>query len=442
MRPSALHLVPVGGRGGGARAARNVAAAVDGYDHEVVVLRDGDIDAARGRVAGADVVHLHYWNAPEVQELLRGPWPPARLVVWAVIGGGTDPQWIHPQLVEFADSFVACSAHTPRLAQLRGLEVDVIEPLTDPERMAPLPRTERDHVTVGYYGTVEPLKLHPRFVELCLAVDAPVRFVVCGDGPGYGDIRRRVAAAGATARFDFVGDADPATVLAGCDLLGYPLCPDNYSGTDLVLQEAMFAGVPAVVLPYGGAPTTVTDGVTGIVARDEGDYPTQVARLSRDAALRRRLGAAARAEAAERWTHAGSGRAWRGVYDALLAGPKRERRWPAPAPASGAEAFVASLGPAAAPFRASLDGDGEGDREIAAASPVLGWGDGGVLDYRRFYPADPHLRLWAGLVLAARGRRALAAGELSASVRAGIPRDRVDARLADVLGTRPVAGGS
>ncbi len=41
---------------------------------------------------------------------------------------------------------------------------------------------------------------------------------------------------------------------------------------------------------------------------------------------------------------------------------------------------------------------------------------GGVLHYRRHYPNDGYLRLWAGLVLEAAGKHVLAVGEFSGAL--------------------------
>ena len=458
---SIVHVIPVAAVGGGARAVRNAVRSPElaAYDHELISLRPADesarpafaeagvplvegagIELARARIEAADIVHLHYWNSPELFELLRGPWPPCRLVIWSAVGGGSDPQFMSRELVDFADRCVAASAFTGELEHLRGMSVSLIEPLTGPERMGSLrpspPGERRGEVAVGYLGTVDPLKMHPEFTALSLAVEHPgARFIVRGAGDGLAGLRREAEAAGAPERFDIAGYVpDPAALFAELDIFGYPLCADNYSSLELVLQEAMFAGVPPVVLPYGGAARTVTDGVTGIVATDEAGYSKAVGHLCADPELRARLGAQARSHAEARWSQAISGAAWDGLYRELLELPKRPRGWPEPPPETGAQAFIAALGPTADVFAASLAGDPAADEAIAASSPVLGWADGGVLDYRRRYPTDPHLHLWAGLVLAARGRRALAAGEFAAAKRAGLDPERVEGSLAELVG--------
>src|SRR5206468_9738822 len=60
-----------------------------------VLEGDGHLPA----LAAADVVLVHFWNTPELWELLRGGLPPVRLAVWSHVAGDTAPQVVTPQLV-------------------------------------------------------------------------------------------------------------------------------------------------------------------------------------------------------------------------------------------------------------------------------------------------------------------------------------------------------
>jgi len=62
-----------------------------------------------------------------------------------------------------------------------------------------------------------------------------------------------------------------------------------------------------------------------------------------------------------------------------------------------------------------------------------------ILQYRFYFPSDPYLRLWTGLIMQQRGRPALAASEFVASIRLGNTTKRVHAYLAE---SRRQAGGS
>jgi hypothetical protein len=284
--------------------------------------------------------------------------------------------------------------------------------------------------------------MHPRYVEMSARVRVPgVSFVVCGSGDGFAALARRARELGLGERFELRGFVeDVASVLAELDVFGYPLCEDNYAGSDLVLQEAMYAGVPPVVLPFGRT-HLVQHGVTGIVAADENEYAAAIETLHADPDLRRRLGRAAQVYARANCSPQAAAHHWDGIYRDMLRAPKRTRTWPlcrqiAAAATPGAARFIDSLGASAGPFAASVESTDEAtllaaEQAVGESSPAMASaGGGGVLHYRRRYADDPWLRLWSGLILERQGRPALAAGEYSAVLRLGIEHWRVHAYLA------------
>lgn len=444
-----LHVIPQLSRGGAARGVLTAVAALPeplrarivslrpadpglraaARDGGVAVIEEPGRERLDAELAAADVVHIDFWNSPELQELLCRGLPPCRLVLWFHVGGATVPQLVTDELVALGDRAVASGPMPGR----EGLEL--LPVVLDATRVAAVEPRLHDGFVAGYIGTVDPVKMHPRYVELCAAVERPdARFVVCGSGAGFTAIAAEAERLGVRERFELRGwVGDVGAELAGFDVFGYPLRPDNYSTAELVLQEAMMAGVPPVVLPYGGAGALVEDGVTGLVAADERAYPRALERLAADPALRRRLGAAARGHARAALSALAVARRWAELYGELVERPKRPRAWPGPALSRGSDIFLAALGPAREPFGASIAGAGgsaAADDAIAASPPPLAWGDGGILDYRRRFPGDGWLRYWAGLVLEAAGRPALAAGELAAAVRLGVDPARAEPRLA------------
>ena len=106
------------------------------------------------------------------------------------------------------------------------------------------------------------------------------------------------------------------------DVFGYPLSEDNYSTGELVLQEVMYAGVPPVVLPHGGARHLVVDGECGLVARDANDYVAALVRLRDDAALRQRLGRNAAAYARRHFGARVAAQKFEPLYHQLMKQPK------------------------------------------------------------------------------------------------------------------------
>jgi glycosyltransferase involved in cell wall biosynthesis len=84
----------------------------------------------------------------------------------------------------------------------------------------------------------------------------------------------------------------------------YPLVEDDWSRgkSGFKAVQYMACGVPTVASPVGVTTDMIRHDQTGLLAAGDDDWFTHLARLLDDAALRRRLGDAGRAEAVERWS--------------------------------------------------------------------------------------------------------------------------------------------
>lgn len=382
-------------------------------------------------IEDADLVQIHFWNHPALTTLLRMlPFPPARVLVWSRVLGTRTPQVLTEDIATFADRLILTSelsyesggAHA---ARERGVPVDCIPGIADMSWLDGLTPRQHNGICVGYIGVVNDAKMHPRFAEMSAAVRVPdARFVVCGGGGGELELRRRFEALGVGGRVDIRGPVENIRgALEEFDIFGYPLAEDSYATSEKALQEAMWVGVPPVVFSHGGVRCLVEHGRTGLVVATEEEYSRAIERLARDPALRARLGEEARRFAREAFEPARWSRALGQVLSAMMATPRRARQ-PLPGAGDGAAAnFVRSLGDQAGPFAVSLAGPTKhaperiaaAEKEIAAASPLLARGEGGVVHYRNAFPDDPHLRLWAGLLSGAAGARAIAAAEFAAA---------------------------
>lgn len=389
-------------------------------------------------VADADIVHVHFWNTPELYAFLRTDKPAARVLIWIHVAGDHAPQIVTDELFAAADFVLASSPYTADLPVFARRSAAGQPPtgmvwLTAAfERLAGIRPRPHTGCNVGYIGAVDFAKLHPDFVAMSAAVALPgVRFLVCGGGRDLPVVRRQIEQAGAGDRFDVRGYVEEiGQVLEVLDVFGYPLCPETYACAELVLQEAMFAGVPPVIFPHGGAQRMVIHGETGLIVHSAAEYIAAVETLCRNDQERLRLGRNAQAFARQEFHAQRAAGALNGVYGQMLRTPKQQHRWPEPAlqagATTGAALFIQSLGPAAEHFRASMTAHSAEDLlraelAIRRAPPVLVSADGGgILHYRRFYPADPYLRLWAGLVLHQAGRPALATAEFAKAAELGL----------------------
>lgn len=468
-----LHVIEGLSLGGAARALMTCAAecaALDGGVHTVAslgpaapkttlnlarqygleVLDAPDVETLRASVGTSDIVHVHYWNAPRMAEFLRLDLPPMRLLVKFNVGGLYPPHVITRDIVDFADMVQTTGPFAHDLPVFAGLDPEVrlakirmSYGAADFSRLQDFRLRKHDGYNVTYLGTVDFVKLHPDYVALSSYVRVPEsRFIVCGSGAAFPVLERQARKLGTLGRFDFRREKeDIAAVLAVTDVFGYPLREDNYSSGELVLQEVAYAGIPAVIFPYGGAGRLVVNDFTGYVVRSAPEYREALEYLHRFPRERARLGRNAREYATQLYGAENAVRTTREIYDRLMTLPKRARVFGAPdgddfisrparladlvldeIGAVGAWLFIESLGDAAPWFLASLVSPDpneqlEADGRIASSSPVLA--EGALFRYRDHHPDDGFLRYWCGLILQKRGEDVQAAAEFTRALQSG-----------------------
>lgn len=80
---------------------------------------------------------------------------------------------------------------------------------------------------------------------------------------------------------------DIAEVFATTDVFAFPLAEGSYSAGDLVLQEAMLAGLPVVTYANRGSSRLVVNESTGLTVADAMEFVAALERLYHDPALLR-----------------------------------------------------------------------------------------------------------------------------------------------------------
>ncbi len=194
----------------------------------------------------------------------------------------------------------------------------------DTERFTPHKRSAAWRAQLGI-GPDEPVVLHvsrlvreKRLDTLTGALNKltiPHRVVIVGDGPDRAYAERELPRAVFTG---FLEGDDLATAYASSDIFVFPSDSESFGNVTL---EAMASGLPSVCADATGSRSLVVSGETGFLApADDADgFARHITALAGDAALRRRMGEAARAQAL--------GFSWEetlarmlGYYRALLAG--------------------------------------------------------------------------------------------------------------------------
>jgi glycosyltransferase involved in cell wall biosynthesis len=150
----------------------------------------------------------------------------------------------------------------------------------------------REPKGIGYMLEALPLLL-PSYPDL--------RYVIVGDGPDHARLAALVSRLGIEAHVLFTGARlDVHHLLPAADVF---VLPSLTEALPTVLAEAAASELPIVATAVGGNDEMVEDGITGFIVppADEGALAARCGELLSDPGLRRRMGAAGRALARERF---------------------------------------------------------------------------------------------------------------------------------------------
>lgn len=178
---------------------------------------------------------------------------------------------------------------------------------------------------VGIAATLRSWKGHRYLLDAWAAMArAPAdRLLVVGDGPGRDNLQRQAAELGIADGVVMPGNqADVAPWLVAMDVFVLPSYANE--GVPQAIMQAMATGLPVVSTPVGSIPEVVGDGRTGLLVapRDVAALHAALQRLAGDAELRARLGAAALAQARERFADGRMLDAMEGIFRRVLAAPR------------------------------------------------------------------------------------------------------------------------
>jgi len=445
-----LHVIQQFGRGGASQALTALIEGASSPNHRIVSLISA---TASGRdqlstkrieliesprqfeleslITRSDIVHVHFWNTPELYAFMAKPIS-ARVVVWSHVAGNNPPHVVTPDIASYADMLVSTGHPLTDLCR-RGL---VIKPRT-PHQITRESRTLRESrpFTVGIFGTLDSSRSEESAFEVFVAADLPdARLLVVGAGDLPSIWRARAESLKILNRVEFTGFVnDISFQLKRMDVLLHMPREDSFATSDLSVQEALIAGVVPVITSGTAVTELVRDSVDALVAVDAHECVQHLRTLYHDPHLVQGLSAEAIRNSHLEFEPRSCAQEFCILYGELMKQPKRTHGVSLDGATAGAHVFMATLGSHAETFKVSATrgaGWQEADEAIASSPPALvGAGAGGILHYRGFYPDDPLLRYWAGLVFAAQQRNALAAAEFAAAANMGIPaaRDRLTA---------------
>jgi glycosyltransferase involved in cell wall biosynthesis len=157
-----------------------------------------------------------------------------------------------------------------------------------------------DIALVGMISVLRSWKGHATFLDAAAEVlrvfRRPVHFIIAGDGPAREELTQKIALAPWKGHVTLLGHrTDVPQVLASLDVLVLPSFA--HEGIPQIILQAQAMGRAVVATTVGGIPEVVEDGVNGLLIppRNPSALAEKIILLLEDAALRQRLGLAARA---------------------------------------------------------------------------------------------------------------------------------------------------
>lgn len=283
-------------------------------------------------IDASDVVQLEWWNHPAtIKTLCSQALPPMRLLVWCHVSGTYNP--IIPRgLILAAHRFLFTSPCSLDAKEVLNLPCDVTERIgvvSSCGGFDGLPEQRdksNDSLAVGYIGSLNFAKLHPRYVDFLSAVNIPqfkVRLI--GDVTNKDVLDHQCALSGRPGMLEFRGyTRDVVSELNSINVLAYLLNPEHYGTAENALLEAMSMGIVPIVLDNPVERLIVDNSNTGIVVHTPDEFAEAVKWLCENPAERQRIGIHAAKSVRERFSAAKMEAALNGHYQLIRSSEKRE----------------------------------------------------------------------------------------------------------------------
>lgn len=361
-----------------------------------------------------DIILCHVWNHPSMFEfLINTKLQPCRLVIWSHVSGRHAPDIYSAKLISYPDCFVFTTPVSYECREIMELpfevksNLDVVWSTYDIKSYNVNPRVKHEGFNVGYIGTASYGKLHHKFIEMCAAVKADVKFIIISND-SQEHLKQRAKAIGVYDRFDFKGKMNGAvSILPTIDIFGYPLQSAHFGSCEQVIGEAMSCGVVPVVL---GNPTEryiVRHMETGMVVDGIDEYSKAIDYLYSNTEEFTRMSNNAGKEAKIRYDIKHTVKRWNNIFNKMMQIEKRERIW-------GYKLaphflFATSLGVYGKSFFDYVYSDLTGDscckaeatqkiKNLYHSNPVFfSESKGSIKQYFNYFPNDTYLREWFDL---------------------------------------------
>ena len=376
-------------------------------------------DFIKKKMIEADIVQIEYWNHPQVYKFLSNfKFPSIRLILCSHTNGFSRPSVITKNAVDFSDIFLSATKATRKHHLFnqknnfhRSKKLKFVTYPVDFERFGKIEPKAHKGFNVTYIGTLDYSKLHKDFLEMSDAIRIPnAKILVCGGGFDKEKIKLQ-AKKYSNKRFIFKGFVENIKkILEITDVLGYPLSKKHYGSGEQAIIEAMYSKIPVVAFSNHAEKEIIKNKKTGILVNNKNDYVKAIKELYSNPIKRRIIGKNANKHILENLSPTVCFKDLEKVYKDLIKYKKKYRKYKNPKLKNtniknyGARLFIESLDENGKEFFNSFKNFGKKidvnsnekikNSEIELKVPTKG----SLFQYLYFYPNDPYLNFWAGLM--------------------------------------------
>ncbi len=378
-----------------------------------------EYDFIKKKICEADIVQVEYWNHPQIYEFLTNfRFPLCRLVLCCHINGFSRPQTITKNVVDFSDIFL-CTTKATRKHPLfiskknidRKKKLRFVNYPVDFKRFGKIKPKSHKGFNISYIGSLDYSKLHKDFLEMSSAINLPkTNIIVCGGGHDKSKIEKEAKKYTKT-KFRFKGFIENLkNILKITDILGYPLNKNHFGTGEQVIIEAMYSKIPIVAFANRTEKEIIQNKKTGILVKNKDDYVQAIKCLYNDSKKRKKIGLNAHRHILTNLSPSVSFNNLNKVYKKLMYSKKKLRKFRTKILKKndnknfGSKLFIESLGTKGGEFLESYKSSGKKinkriNKIIKNAEIELKVSTrGSLFQYLYFYPKDPYLNFWAGLM--------------------------------------------
>lgn len=370
-----------------------------------------DVKKIQKAIEEADIVQISWTHHPKMNYILNKlSGIRARLILWSHVSGCNYPMIPYALTTKFQYVFFTSLYSYENMFWTTEEKKSILKKSSVIYGCGNFTNIKRKQVSkheefrIGYIGTLNFSKLHPRFIDFCKAIDIPdMKIIMVGDIQNKDSILAEARKKGIEDKIEFKGFVtDINDVLNEIDVFGYPLNPYHYGTTENAIIEAMYAEIPVVLLNQCTEKYIVEHMKTGMLCDGIEDYANNIKFLYRNPKERQRIGREARKYVAEKYSLKKNIGQMEVAYDQVIEKPKEVIDFHEFLGEKPYEWFLSCVGKEKSIFIDSLDKKidrGEVEEKIRNCEYILRESTkSSIIHFSKYFPSDQVLNYWKEII--------------------------------------------